>query len=67
MASAIVSGRSTGLDLRLRRTVLGVSQVDLARHLGVTRQRIGNLEGMLRPPRSAIERYLVALQDLAGE
>ncbi len=60
-------GRSTGMDLRLRRVALGVSQSALARELGVSRQRIGNLEGMLRPGRAAIERYLAALAELAGQ
>ncbi len=55
------------MDLRLRRVALGVSRSDLARRLGVSRQRIGNLEGMLRPGRTAVDRYLAALVELAGQ
>ena len=66
-ANAIgTSGRSTGMDLRLRRVALGVSQSDMARHLGVSRQRIGNIEGMLWPGRAAADKYLAALAELAG-
>ncbi len=67
-ANAIgTSGRSTGMDLRLRRVALGVSQSDMARHLGVSRQRIGNIEGMLWPGRAAADKYLDALAELAGQ
>ncbi len=59
--------RPAGMDLRLRRVALGVSQSDLARRLGVSRQRIGNIEGMLRPGRTAVDRYLAALAELAGQ
>jgi len=64
MATALAS-RSTGLDLRLRRTTLGVSQTAIASQLGVSRQRVGHLEGMLRPPRRMVERYLAALDSVA--
>jgi len=64
MATALAS-RLTGLDLRLRRTTLGVSQTVIAAELGVSRQRVGHLEGMLRPPRPMVERYLTALDEAA--
>ncbi len=67
MATAVASAsRLTGLDLRLRRTTLGVSQTAIASQLGVSRQRVGHLEGMLRPPRGMVERYLAAM-DAAAE
>jgi DNA-binding XRE family transcriptional regulator len=67
-ANAIgTAGRSTGMDLRLRRVALGVSQSDMARHLGVSRQRIGNIEGMLWPGRAAADKYLDALAELDGQ
>jgi predicted transcriptional regulator len=49
------------MDLRLRRTAAGVSQVALARQMGVSRQRVGLIEGLLRPPVPAVRRYLDAL------
>lgn len=66
MADAI-RNRSTGMDLRLRRVALGVAQTTLARQLGVSRQRIANVEGMYRPPRPMVERYLAALDAAAAE
>jgi transcriptional regulator with XRE-family HTH domain len=64
MASAVASPR-TGLDLRIRRTVLGATQTELAAVLGVSRQRIGHLEAMLRPPTQSVFRYLGALDQVA--
>jgi transcriptional regulator with XRE-family HTH domain len=64
MATALAP-RSTGLDLRLRRTTLGVSQTAIASQLGVSRQRVGHLEGMLRPPQRMVARYLAALDSVA--
>ena len=69
MATAKAIGtprRSIGMDLRLRHVAPGVSQSDMARHLDVSRQRIGNIEGMLRPGRAAVDKYLAALAELAG-
>ncbi len=59
--------RPAGMDLRLRRVEAGVSQSALARHLGVSRQRVGNLERMYRPGRTAADRYVVALVELADQ
>ncbi len=66
MADAIRT-RSTGLDLRLRRVALGVSQTNLAASLGVSRQRVANVENMYRPPRTIVARYLAALAEIAGQ
>lgn len=55
------------MDLRLRRVEAGVTQSALARHLSVSRQRVGNLERMYRPGRTAAERYLAALVEIAGQ
>lgn len=63
MAPALAR-RPTGLDLRLRRTVAGASQVELARVLGVSRQRVGHLESMFRPSAWSAQRYLEALDEL---
>ncbi len=56
----------TGLDLRLKRTAAMVRQVELARELNVSRQWISNVEGMLRPTPGVTERYLEALEKVAG-
>lgn len=65
MATATAPQRCTGLDLRLRRTALLVTQTDLARELGVSRQAVGNLEALLRPNPRAIDRYLSALEKVS--
>ena len=68
MASATALAPSgSGLDLRLRRTAAGVSQVALAERMGVARQRIGQVEGMYRPPRRLRSRYLAALAELEAD
>lgn len=64
-ATSVQTLRLTGLDLRLKRTAAMVKQVEIARELGVSRQAIGNLEGMLRPGPAAVTRYLEALQRVA--
>jgi len=65
MATAIA--RLTGLDLRLRRTAAFVTQTDLAREIGVSRQSVGNLEALLRPHPRAVARYLAALEQLSAQ
>lgn len=62
-----LSPRSTGLDLRLRRTALGVSQTAVAGRMGVSRPRVSQVEAMYRPPRSIVTRYLAALEEAAAE
>jgi predicted transcriptional regulator len=62
MASAHALHHPTGLDLRLRRVALGVSQTAIARAMQVPRQRIGQIESHYRPTTASVERYLVALQ-----
>ena len=57
--------RLTGLDLRLRRTAAFVTQTSIARELGVSRQAVGNIEALLRPSPTAVERYLQALRQVS--
>jgi DNA-binding XRE family transcriptional regulator len=56
----------TGLDLKLRRVEAGVTQTDLARHMGVWRQTVSVVEGSLRPRPRMVEHYLRALDELAA-
>lgn len=56
----------TGLDLKLARVAAGVTQTDLARHMGIWRQTVSVVEGSLRPRRRMVERYLKALDELAA-
>lgn len=58
MATAIAP---SGLDLKVARIRAGVTATALAARLGVSRQRIVNIEGSLRPSSGASERYLQAL------
>jgi DNA-binding XRE family transcriptional regulator len=39
-----------------------VSQTELAKELGVTRQAVSNVEALLRPNPKAVERYMDALE-----
>jgi len=57
--------RLTGLDLRLRRTAAFVTQTSIARELGVSRQAVGNVEALVRPSPTAVERYLQALRQVS--
>jgi len=59
--------RSTGMELRIRRVALGVKQRELAARLAVSPQRVANVEGMYRPPRTIVRRYLDALAEAAGD
>jgi transcriptional regulator with XRE-family HTH domain len=52
----------TGLDLRVARTIAGVSQTELARRLGWPRQRVTWLESLIRPSRTAADAYRAALR-----
>jgi transcriptional regulator with XRE-family HTH domain len=67
MATATAPQRCTGLDLRLRRTAQLVTQTELARQLGVSRQSVSNLEALLRPNPRAVDRYLMALERVASQ
>lgn len=60
---------TTGLDLKIERIRAGVSQTTIARRLGVTRHRIGYIEGRLRPTDRAIAEFRAALAEAvdAGE
>lgn len=62
MAAHAPADAPTGLDLRVARTIAGISQTELARRLGWPRQRITWLESLIRPSRSAADAYLTALR-----
>jgi transcriptional regulator with XRE-family HTH domain len=53
-----------GLDLRLRRTRVGVTQTQLAADMGVARPRVSQIEATYRPSVNAVRRYLAALDRL---
>ncbi len=56
----------TGRDLKAERARAGLTQAELGVALGVSRQRIGMIEGSIRPPLSIAERYLIALLAESG-
>ena len=60
-ASADAATGVTGLDLRLARVAVGITQIELARRMGVPRQRVSLIEAALRPPEHQVERFLAAL------
>lgn len=55
--------RFTGRDLAAERVRAGLRQRDLAQHLGVSRERIAQVEHLLRPTRDWVGRYLRAVQE----
>jgi len=62
LAAATLAGRPTGEVLRLERTALRIAQTAIARQLGVSRQRVDDLErGKRRLSPDMIERYRAAL------
>lgn len=58
--------RPSGFSLRLMRERRGASQTAVARTLGVTPQRIGNLEAQRLVTAEAAARYRAALDALAA-
>jgi len=50
-----------GRDLAAERVRRGLLQRDIAARLGVTARRIGTIEAAWRPSRTAVARYLAAL------
>ncbi len=58
--------RTTGLDLKLARVARGVPQCVIARHLGVSPQRISAIEATYWPTARTCARYLAALGAIAG-
>lgn len=58
--------RITGLDLKLARVGRGVPQRAIARHLGVSPQRISAVEATYWPTARSIDLYLAALTAIAG-
>lgn len=58
--------RTTGLDLKLARVARGVPQRAIARHLGVSPQRISAIEATYWPTARTTARYLSALGAIAG-
>lgn len=57
--------RTTGLDLKLERIARRVAQHELARHVGVSSQRISGIEATLWPTASISARYRAALDEIA--
>lgn len=59
--------RLTGPELQERRRDLELTQEDVARALGVRRQRVAQIEALAAPPRSAVRRYLSALAEVEAD
>ena len=55
----------TGPELRAAREAASVRPADIARAMGVSRQRIRNLENMVGVPVEAADRYMVAVRQLS--
>jgi len=51
----------TGRDLKAERVREGLTQAQLAERLGVSRSRVSQIEGRLRPPDRQVARYWAAL------
>ncbi len=57
----------TGPQLREARRAGSVRAIDVARRMGVSRQRITNLERQPEPEPATISRYLAALSGATAE
>ena len=55
----------SGTDLKIARVRRGIRAVDVARELGVSKQRVSQIESTTFPTRAAIRRYLAALEALS--
>lgn len=64
---AIVRAPATGIGLMVIRRRAGLNQEAVAAVMGVNRTRVSHLEGMYRPPRAAVSRYLVAVEKARAE
>jgi transcriptional regulator with XRE-family HTH domain len=58
-------GANVTIALRTLRQSLEISQSDLARELGVTRQSVRSVESSLRPEPKTLDRYTTALGVIA--
>lgn len=56
----------SGVDLKIARIGLGVSQGDVARELGVAQSVVSRWENTARPTQAACRRYAAALARLSG-
>jgi transcriptional regulator with XRE-family HTH domain len=56
-----IDERLTGRDLAAERVRAGITQAQLAVLLGVSPQRIANVEGAFLPPATIVHRILTAL------
>lgn len=66
MAPAAAPSGPTGLDLRIERWQLRLTQKAVAARLGIARQQVTKLEDSLRPTPRAVERYRAALHELSA-
>ena len=57
----------SGTDLKVARLRRGIHAGDVARQLGVSKQRVSQMEGVAFPTRAAIRRYLDALEALSTQ
>jgi transcriptional regulator with XRE-family HTH domain len=64
-ATTAYAESTTGLDLRVERVRRGLTQTELARRMGVPRQRVSLIEGSIRPTERLVARFMAALD--AGE
>lgn len=55
---------TTGLDLKVERVRNRIKATDLARAMGVSRQRVSAIESLAHVPTDAVDRYREALMSL---
>lgn len=61
-----VADMSSGLDLKVERVRSRIKAVDLAREMGVSRQRVSAIEALAEVPGDAADRYRTALMSLTS-
>ena len=57
----------SGIDLKTARLRRGVRAMDVASRMGVSKQRVSQMEGAAFPTYAAIRRYLAALEALSDQ
>lgn len=66
MAVSTKATHIAGPDLAAARVRQGVRAVQVARHIGMSRQRVSQIEHLWRVPRDVADRYLRAVSELAA-
>lgn len=58
---------TSGLDLKLERVASRIKAVDLAREMGVSRQRVSSIEAVAVVPDETVSKYRSALVSLTSD